>query len=106
LCFLDGDVYFWCYVELDKGWIDMDEVCWLVFYWDIDMGMVVFMILLMVVDEGLGGCFFGVFFEIYEDIFVVFGILCDWNFVGVVFLGYLVLYVKSGSFKCGLCGLD
>jgi nitroreductase len=48
------------YAAPDKGWTDRDESRWPVPYWDIDTGMASMLMLLSVVDEGLGACFFGI----------------------------------------------
>jgi len=48
------------YAEADKGWTDRDEARWPVPYWDIDTGFAALLMLLTVVDEGLGACFFGI----------------------------------------------
>ena len=57
---VDKDAYLDRYAEPDKGWTDRDEARWPVPYWDVDTGMAALLILLTAVDEGLGGCFFGV----------------------------------------------
>jgi nitroreductase len=54
------DAYLDRYAEPDKGWSDRDESRWPVPYWDIDTGMASLLMLLTVVDEGLGACFFGI----------------------------------------------
>ena len=54
------DAYLDRYAEADKGWTDRDEQRWPVPYWDIDTGMASLLMLLTVVDEGLGACFFGI----------------------------------------------
>jgi nitroreductase len=54
------DVYLDRYAEADKGWTDRDESRWPVPYWDIDTGFAALLMLLTVVDEGLGACFFGI----------------------------------------------
>jgi nitroreductase len=54
------DAYLDRYAESDKGWSDRDESRWPVPYWDIDTGMASLLMLLTVVDEGLGACFFGI----------------------------------------------
>jgi len=54
------DAYLDRYAEPDKGWADRDEARWPVPYWDIDTGMASLLMLLTVVDEGLGACFFGI----------------------------------------------
>jgi nitroreductase len=54
------DVYLDRYAEPDKGWTDRDESRWPVPYWDIDTGFAALLMLLTVVDEDLGACFFGI----------------------------------------------
>ena len=54
------DVYLDRYAEPDKGWTDRAEDRWPVPYWDIDTGFAALLMLLTVVDEGLGACFFGI----------------------------------------------
>ncbi len=54
------DAYLDRYCEPDKGWTDRDEARWPVPYWHVDTGMAALLILQTAVDEGLGGCFFGV----------------------------------------------
>ena len=54
------DVYLDRYAESDKGWTDRDESRWPVPYWDIDTGFAAMLMLLTVVDEELGACFFGI----------------------------------------------
>jgi nitroreductase len=53
-------IYLERYAEPDKGWTDLDESRWPVPYWDIDTGMAALIMLQTVVDEGLGGLFFGI----------------------------------------------
>jgi nitroreductase len=48
------------YAEPDKGWSDEDEARWPVPFWHMDAAMASLLILQTVVDEGLGGCFFGI----------------------------------------------
>ncbi len=48
------------YAEPDKGWTDRDEDRWPVPYWHLDTAMASLLMLLTVVDEGLGACFFGI----------------------------------------------
>ncbi len=54
------DAYLDRYAEPDKGWADRDESRWPVPYWDLDTAMASLLMLLTVVDEGLGACFFGI----------------------------------------------
>jgi nitroreductase len=48
------------YAEPDKGWTDQDEARWPVPFWHMDAAMASLLILQTAVDEGLGGCFFGI----------------------------------------------
>jgi nitroreductase len=54
------DAYLDRYAEPDKGWADRDESRWPVPYWHLDTAMASLLMLLTVVDEGLGACFFGI----------------------------------------------
>ena len=53
-------VYLDRYAQADKGWTDKDESRWPVPFWHIDTGMAALLILLTVVDEGLGALYFGI----------------------------------------------
>src|ERR1700685_1111637 len=53
-------VYLDRYALPDKGWTDRDETRWPVPFWHIDTGMAALLILLTVVDEGLGAVYFGI----------------------------------------------
>jgi nitroreductase len=101
LCLSDEGTYLRRYAEPDKGWTDMDEARWPVPYWDVDTGMASLLILLSVVDQGLGACFFGAPPEAHEDVFEAFGIPHDRNLVGVVSVGYPLPHPKSGSLRRG-----
>jgi nitroreductase len=48
------------YAEPDKGWRDEDEARWPMPFWHMDAAMASLLILQTAVDEGLGGCFFGI----------------------------------------------
>jgi nitroreductase len=106
LCLSDKGTYLRRYAEPDKGWTDMDGVRWPVPYWDIDTGMAALMILLTAVDQGLGGCFFGVPPDARNAVFGAFDIPDDRHLVGVVSLGYPVPHPPSRSLGRGLRGLD
>jgi nitroreductase len=49
------------YAEPDKGWTDRDPERWPVPYWHVDTGFAALLMLLTVVDAGLGALLFGVF---------------------------------------------
>ena len=48
------------YAQPDKGWTDRDEARWPMPFWHMDTAMASLLILQTVVDEGLGGLFFGI----------------------------------------------
>ena len=97
LCCSDKQTYLERYAEDDKPWQDMDESHWPVPYWDIDTGMAALLMLLVAVDEGLGGLFFGVPAEAHDTVHETFGIPKDHTIVGVVALGYAAESARSGS---------
>jgi nitroreductase len=76
------------YAEQDKGWTDRDENRWPVPYWDIDTGMASLLMLLTVVDEGLGACFFGIQPAQTAAFKGAFGVPEEFTPVGVVTVGY------------------
>jgi nitroreductase len=85
------------YAERDKGWSDRDEARWPVPYWDIDTGMATLLILLTAVDEGLGGCFFGVPPDRIDALRDAFGIPGDHHPIGIVALGHPAADLVRGS---------
>ena len=85
------------YSESDKGWTDRDEARWPVPYWHIDSGMAALLILLTAVDEGLGGCFFGVPPERIVPLRAEFGVPDDHDPIGVVALGHSAPELVRGS---------
>jgi nitroreductase len=78
------------YAEPDKGWADRDEDRWPVPYWDIDTGMASLLMLLTVVDEGLGSCFFGIPPDKDAAVRSEFEIPDTFDPVGVITLGHRV----------------
>ncbi|WP_392425898.1 nitroreductase family protein [Barrientosiimonas humi] len=97
VCCSDKDAYLRRYAEADKPWQDLDETHWPVPYWDIDTGMAALLMLLVGVDEGLGGLFFGVPAEAHDDVFDALQIPKDRSIVGVVALGHPAEQTSSGS---------
>ncbi len=89
------------YAAPDKGWTDRDEARWPVPYWDIDTGMASLLILLGAVDQGLGGCFFGVPAERHQQVKQAFGVPERLSIVGVISLGYSAPDRRSPSLKRG-----
>ena len=74
------DVYLSLYAESDKGWTD--EARWPVPYWYIDTGFAALLILLAVVDEGLGAVFFGP--PEFADFRAAFGVPEQWTPIGAI----------------------
>jgi nitroreductase len=82
------DVYLDRYARPDKGWTDRDESRWPVPYWYIDTGFTALLILLAVVDEGLGAVFFGLQPEIIDTFRARFGVPREWTPIGAIAIGY------------------
>ena len=76
------------YAEADKGWTDEDEARWPVPFWHMDAAMASLLILLTAVDEGLGGCFFGIPPAHEAATREAFGIPDDFDPVGAITLGH------------------
>ena len=89
------------YAEPDKGWTDRDERRWPVPYWHIDTGFAALLMLLTVVDEGLGACFFGVPPEVIPDFRTAFGVPEAYLPIGTVSVGYRAPDRQSPSLKRG-----
>lgn len=76
------------YAEKDKGWEDLDEARWPVPFWHVDVGMASLLMLQTAVDEGLGGCFFGVPPEHAGAVRAELGIPDEFEITGVVAIGH------------------
>lgn len=76
------------YAEPDKGWTDRDPARWVAPYWFIDTGMAALLVLLTAVDEGLGGCFFGVPPTRVAQLRAEFGVPQEWAPLGAITLGH------------------
>jgi nitroreductase len=100
------DAYLDRYAEPDKGWTDRDEAHWPVPYWHIDAGMAALMMLLTVVDEGLGACFFGIPPERTAAYRSAFGVPEGFTPIGAITVGYPAPDWRSPSLKRGRRGLD
>jgi nitroreductase len=81
-------VYLDRYALPDKGWTDRDEKRWPVPFWTIDTGMAALLILLTVVDEGLGALYFGVVPEKVEPFREAFGVPADHEPIGAIAIGH------------------
>jgi nitroreductase len=106
VCLSHKDAYLDRYAEPDKGWTDRDEARWPVPYWDVDTGMAALLMLLTAVDEGLGGCFFGVPPERHDAFREAFGAPGNRSPVGVVSVGYPAPDRRSPSLRRGRRGPD
>jgi nitroreductase len=95
------DAYLDRYAEPDKGWTDRDETRWPVPYWHIDTGFAALMMLLTVVDEGLGACFFGVPPERMAEYRAAFGVPEEFTPIGAMTVGYRAPDRRSPSLKRG-----
>jgi nitroreductase len=82
------DVYLDRYARPGKGWTDRDEARWPVPYWYIDTGFTALLILLAVVDQGLGAVFFGLPPENMADFRTQFGVPDQWMPIGAIAIGY------------------
>lgn len=101
LCLSDPHRYLDRYAEPDKGWSDRDPARWPVPYWDVDTGMAALLLLLTAVDDGLGGCFFGVPADRHPTVRRAFDIPDSRRMVGVVSLGYPAPDRRSPSLRRG-----
>lgn len=102
----DKDAYLDRYAEPDKGWTDRDEARWPVPYWHIDAGMASLLILLTAVDEGLGGCFFGIPPERVVPYRSTFGVPGGMTPVGAITIGYPAPDWRSPSLRRGRRDLE
>jgi nitroreductase len=82
------DAYLDRYAEPDKGWADRAETRWPVPYWDIDTGMAALLMLLTVVDEGLGACFFGIPPRAIPAFRAEFGVPDPYTPIGAITVGH------------------
>lgn len=82
------DAYLDRYAEPDKGWTDRDPDRWVAPYWFIDTGMASLLVLLTAVDEGLGGCFFGIPPQRVEAFRTAFDVPAQWAPIGAMTLGH------------------
>jgi nitroreductase len=94
------------YAEPDKGWTDRDEARWPVPYWHVDAGFAALLMLLTAVDEGLGGCFFGIPPERLAAYRAEFGVPAQFTPIGAVTVGYPAPSPRSRSLDRGRRSMD
>jgi nitroreductase len=82
------EAYLGRYAEADKGWTDRDEARWPVPYWVVDAAFAAMVMLLAVVEEGLGALFFGMDRGGYGRLRDAFGVPGEWEPIGVLAIGH------------------
>jgi nitroreductase len=95
------DAYLDRYAEPDKGWTDRAEERWPVPYWHIDTGMAALLMLLTVVDEGLGACFFGIPPDRIDAFRSAFGVPAAYVPIGALAIGHRAEDRRSPSLRRG-----
>jgi nitroreductase len=100
------DAYLDRYAEPDKGWTDRAEDRWPVPYWHIDTGMASLLMLLTVVDAGLGACFFGIPPEHHGSFRAAFGVPDPYVPIGAIAIGQRAPDRPSPSLRRGRRGVD
>jgi nitroreductase len=101
VCLSHKDAYLDRYAEGDKGWTDRDEARWPAPYWDIDTGFAALLMLLTVVDAGLGAVFFGITPDKIPPFREAFGVPEAYNPIGAIAIGYRAPDELSPSLKRG-----
>ncbi|MDQ2740022.1 MAG: nitroreductase family protein [Actinomycetota bacterium] len=76
------------YAEPEKGHTDRSDAWWPAPYWDIDTGFASLLMLLTVVDQGLGACFFGLPLECLDAFRRVFDVPPAFCPIGAITIGY------------------
>ncbi|MEJ3749906.1 nitroreductase family protein [Actinomycetes bacterium KLBMP 9797] len=99
-------IYLDRYAEPDKGWTDRDPARWPVPYWHIDAGFAALLMLLTAVDEGLGGCFFGIPPGQIPDFRDTFDVPAEYTPIGAITIGYPAPDRRSPSLKRGRRPVD
>lgn len=91
------EAYLRRYAESDKGWTDRDEARWPVPFWHVDAGMAALLILQTAVDEGLGGCFFGVPPAEVPAVRSAFDVPAEYEITGAIAVGHPMSGGAAGS---------
>jgi nitroreductase len=82
------DVYLDRYAQPGRGWTDRDEARWPIPFWYIDTGFTALLILLAVVDEGLGAVFFSLGPASITEFRARFGVPAEWTPIGAIAIGH------------------
>lgn len=88
------EAYLSRYAEPDKG---RTSAPWHVPYWHMDTAMAALLILQTVVDEGLGGCYFGIPVPALDAVRAEFAIPGEFDPIGVVALGHHAPSTGTGN---------
>lgn len=87
------------FAEPDKGWTDRDESRWPTDYWTVDAAFAAMLIMMTVVDNGLGALFFGIFdLPAFHG---AFGVPETHHPLGAIAIGYPAPDTPSRSLKRG-----
>lgn len=106
MAFAHKDGYLDRYAEPDKGWTDRDESRWTAPYWFVDTGMAVLLMLQTAVDEGLGGCFFGIPPDRTTAFRAEFGVPERYTPIGAITVGVPAPDRRSPSLRRGRRGIS
>ena len=76
------------YAEPDKGWTDRDEARWPVPFWTVDTSFAAMLMLLTVVEEGLGALFFGLNPPDHRALNAAFDVPPEYEPIGAIAIGH------------------
>jgi nitroreductase len=82
------DIYLQNYAESELNWTDLDEARWPVPYWYIDTGFTALLILLSVVDQGIGAVLFGIPPSNMAQFRAQYGVPQEWVPIGAIAIGH------------------
>jgi nitroreductase len=82
------DAYLERYAQPDKGHVDRSDAWWPAPYWDIDAAFASLLMLLTVVDAGLGACFFGIPADRIDAFRAAFEVPPQFTPIGAISIGY------------------
>lgn len=82
------DIYLNQYAQGELNWTDRDEARWPVPYWYIDTGFTALLILLSVVDDGIGAVLIGIPPGSMADFHEEFGVPPEWVPIGAIAVGH------------------
>lgn len=85
------------YAAPDKGGVPPAEQSWPVPYWHVDAGMAALILLQTAVDEGLGGCLFGIPHTRLSAFREAFGVPDEYAPVGAVTIGHPAADDRAGG---------